>query len=96
MEQNPSWKARSSSASQEIPSILLNPKVHYPVQKHPRRVSVISQINPVHALKTEFFKIHFNIILPSTPRSYSLFPSLCSPPTCHIPRPPFFWLDHPR
>jgi len=30
MEQDPSWEANSSSASQEMPRILWNPKVDYP------------------------------------------------------------------
>jgi len=33
MEKNPSWEANSHSASQETPSLLLNPKVHYRVHK---------------------------------------------------------------
>ena len=30
-EQSPSWEANQSSASQEIPCILWNQKIHYPV-----------------------------------------------------------------
>jgi hypothetical protein len=33
MEQSPSWEANWSSASQEIPRILWNPKVHYRIQR---------------------------------------------------------------
>ena len=63
MEQNGSWEASSSWASQ-IPRILWNPKVNYHVSKSPPPISVLSQINPFPApLPSRFLKIHFNIIL---------------------------------
>jgi hypothetical protein len=51
------------SATQEIPSILRNPKVHYRLYNNPPLVPVLSQMNPVHSLLTHLFTIHFNITL---------------------------------
>jgi hypothetical protein len=47
MELSPSWEAHWFSGSQ-IPRILLNLKVHYPVYKCLPPVPVLNQINPFY------------------------------------------------
>ena len=76
MQQIPSWQAIWFSASQEIPRILWNSKVHYRIQKFPPIVPILYQINLIHGTTSHFLKILLNIILPSTPGSSNLlFPS---------------------
>ena len=67
--QSPSWAANWFAASQEIPRISRNPKVHYRTHKRPLSVSILGQPNPVHIPTSHLLKIHPNIIHPSTPRS---------------------------
>ena len=69
MLQSPSWEANWLEASQEIPRISRNPKVHYRTHKRPPPVSILGQPNPVHIPTSHLLEIHPNIIHPSTPRS---------------------------
>ena len=45
MEQSPSWEANRFSASQEIPRILQNTKVHYRIEKYQPPVPILSMLN---------------------------------------------------
>ena len=56
-----SWEAERFAASQEIPRILWNPKVHYLVYKFPPPVPILSQLDPLHTP---------HILLPEDPSSY--------------------------
>ena len=69
MVQYPSWEAKWFAASQEIPRISRNPKVHYRTHKRPPPVSILGHPNPVHIPTSNLLEIRPNIIHPSTPRS---------------------------
>jgi hypothetical protein len=69
MRQSASWEANRPSSSQETPSNLWNPKVHYRIDKCRPPVSILTQLDPVHTLTSHFLKIHLNIILSYTPGS---------------------------
>ena len=79
MVQRPSWVANWFAASQEIPRISRNPKVHYRTHKRPSTVSILGQPNPVHIPTSHLLEIHYNIIHPSKPRSPQWSPSLRFP-----------------
>ena len=78
MVQSP-WEANWFAASQEIPRISRNSKVHYRTHKRPPPVSILGQLNPVHIPTSHLLEIHPNIIYPSTPRSPQWSPSLRFP-----------------
>jgi hypothetical protein len=41
MRQSPSWETNRSTATQEIPSILLNSKIHYRIHKKFTRIIIL-------------------------------------------------------
>ena len=65
MVQSPSVLA----ASQEIPRISRNPKVHHHTHKRPPPVSILGQPYPVRIPTSHLLEIRPNIIHPSMPRS---------------------------
>jgi len=80
MVQSPSWETNNwFAASQGIPRISRNLKVHYRTHKRPPPVSIPSQPNPFHIPTFHLLEIHPNIIHPSTPRSLQWSPSLRFP-----------------
>ena len=79
MKQRVSSEANRSLASQEIPHILSNSMVHYRIHKRAVPIPILRQINPVHTSPSYLLKIHFNIILFSTPGSFKWSLSLRSP-----------------
>jgi hypothetical protein len=86
MEQSPSSEASSCSASQEIPSVLCNPKVYCIIHKRSSPVPILSQMNPIHASLFHFLEIHCNITFLSRLRSSKRSLSLKSPhqnPVCN-------------
>jgi len=95
MEQSPSWEANWFAASQEIPRILRNPKVHYRSHKCPPPLPILSQLDPVHTPTSHLLKIQLNIIphlrlgllsglFPSGFPAKTLYTPLLH--TCYMPR----------
>jgi hypothetical protein len=68
-ENSNSCEANRYSASQEIPRLLRNPKIHDCVHKIPPLVPILSQMHPSYTFPPYFSKDCSNIISPSSPRS---------------------------
>ena len=62
MVQSTSWAANWFAASQEIPRISRNPKVHYRTHKRTPTVPILGQPNPVHIPSSHLLEIRLNII----------------------------------
>jgi hypothetical protein len=74
MQHIPSWEADSHSASQEIPRLLWNPKVHFRVHNSALLVPILSHMNSIHILMLYLR----SILILSSPQSLGLsssFPS---------------------
>ena len=66
--------------------------IHGPYNIKPKLVFILGQINQVHALATDFFKIHFNVNFPSILRPSKCCHSHSFPHQNHIctsPLPPY-------
>jgi hypothetical protein len=89
--------SRTWEATQEISSILQNPKVHYSVHTSSPLVSILSQMNPVNT-SYPIFKIisilsfHLRLGLPSGMVCWVFPPEPCPVLHAYPSHPP--WLDH--
>ena len=79
LEQSPCSEADRSSATQEIPHILWNPKVHYCIYKLRPRAPLLSQINAVHACHSASCRHIVILFSHISPRSSKWSLSLINP-----------------
>jgi hypothetical protein len=85
---SPSWEANHFAASQELPRVLWNPKVHYHIHKCPPPLSILSQLKPAHISHPTYWRSililfsHLRLGLPD-----SLFPSGFPTKTLYTPLP---------
>ena len=77
-----SSEANRFSASQEIPRILWNPKIHYHIHKCLPPVPNLNQLDPMHTPTSHFLKIYLN-----NPPVYALFSQVVSFPQVSPPKP---------
>jgi hypothetical protein len=52
----------------------MEPEGYFHVHKSPPLVPTLNQMHPVYNFPSYFLKIYFNIVFPSTPRSFFRFP----------------------
>ena len=96
MERSPSWEANWSAASQEIPHILWNPKVHFRIHKCPPPAPLLSQLQPVQLPHPSSWRsililfFYLRLGLPSDPIP-SGFPTLI----LYTPLPHKRYMTHP-
>ena len=91
MEQSPSWKANSSSASQEIPGILCDPKIHHHVNFYLSSATLTQSTISAYLTCILVLSSHLLLGFPSGLFLTVFPPKLCihftSAHTCHISRP---------
>ena len=80
MVQSPSWAANWCAASQEIPLISRNQRVHYRTHKRLPPVSILGQPNPTSCRSILILSTHLRLGLPS-----GLFPSGFPTKTLYTP-----------
>ena len=60
------WQMAAEGAI--LTPLFTNPEVQYLIHKGTPTIHILSRINPIPQIDTYLFKIHYNTILPSTPR----------------------------
>jgi hypothetical protein len=86
MELSPSQESATCSATEELPSILRNPKVHYRGHKSPPLVPILSHTTPPCLSKTHLNAIHTSTLGLLSGLLPLAFPSISY---MYSPSPPF-------